>query len=68
MVLHAGRLVVSRIGTGRAAARTVIGPAVNVASWLAKARGAELALSRATADWSGLDVSDTRSKRRIRAV
>ena len=60
MGLHAGRLVVGRIGAGRAAARTVIGPAVNVASRLeavAKARGAELALSRATADWAALDIS-----------
>ena len=60
MGLHAGRLVLGRIGAGRAAARTVIGPAVNVASRLetvAKARGAELALSRATADWAALDVS-----------
>lgn len=60
MGLHAGRLVGGRIGAGRAAARTVIGPAVNVASRLeavAKAHGAELALSRATADWAALDLS-----------
>ena len=60
MGLHAGRLVGGRIGAGRAAARTVIGPAVNVASRLeavAKAHGAELALSRATADWAALDIS-----------
>ncbi len=63
MGLHAGRLVGGRIGAGRAAARTVIGPAVNVASRLeavAKAHGAELALSRATADWATLDISSHR--------
>jgi adenylate cyclase len=63
MGLHAGRLVGGRIGAGRAAARTVIGPAVNVASRLeavAKAYGAELALSRATADWAALDISSHR--------
>ncbi|SEC16959.1 adenylate cyclase [Rhizobiales bacterium GAS191] len=60
MGLHAGRLVVGRIGAGLAAARTVIGPVVNVASrleTLAKQHDAELALSRATADWAALDIS-----------
>ncbi|MFI5010872.1 MAG: adenylate/guanylate cyclase domain-containing protein [Hyphomicrobiales bacterium] len=60
MGLHAGRLVIGRIGAGRAAARTVIGPVVNVASRLeaiAKARDAELALSRAAADWAALDIT-----------
>ncbi|MBV9139089.1 MAG: adenylate/guanylate cyclase domain-containing protein, partial [Hyphomicrobiales bacterium] len=58
--LHGGRLVGGRIGAGRAATRTVIGPAVNVASRLeavAKARGAELALSRAAAEWAQLDIT-----------
>jgi adenylate cyclase len=58
--LHAGRLVVGRIGAGGAATKTVIGPVVNVASRLeavAKARGAELALSRDAADWAALDIS-----------
>jgi len=60
MGLHGGRLVGGRIGAGRAATRTVIGPAVNVASRLeavAKARGAELALSRAAAEWAALDIT-----------
>ena len=60
MGLHGGRLVGGRIGAGRAATRTVIGPAVNVASRLeavAKARGVELALSRAAAEWAALDIA-----------
>jgi len=60
MGLHAGRLVVGRIGAGEAAARTVIGPAVNVASRLeaiAKARNAALAVSRRTAERAALDLT-----------
>jgi len=63
MGLHAGRLVLGRIGAGEAATRTMIGPVVNVASRLesvAKAHDAELALSRAAASWAGLDVSGLR--------
>ena len=66
MGLHAGRLVVGRIGAGDAAGKTVIGPVVNVASRLetvAKARNAELALSRAVADWAALDVSGLQIER-----
>jgi adenylate cyclase len=58
MGLHAGRLVIGRIGAGNAAEMTVIGAVVNVASRLealAKTRDAQLALSRITADWAGLD-------------
>jgi adenylate cyclase len=68
MGLHAGRLVGGRIGAGMAAARTVIGPAVNVASRLeavAKAHGAELALSRATADWAALDISPHKVEKEV---
>ena len=60
MGLHGGRLVEGRIGAGPAATHTVIGPVVNVASRLealAKAHDAELALSRAAADWAALDIS-----------
>jgi adenylate cyclase len=63
MGLHAGRLIIGRIGAGEAASRTVIGPVVNVASRLetvAKAHNAELALSRSTADSAGLDTSEMR--------
>jgi adenylate cyclase len=63
MGLHAGRLIIGRIGAGDAASRTVIGPVVNVASRLetvAKAHDAELALSRAAADWAGLETSGLR--------
>jgi adenylate cyclase len=59
MGLHAGRLVIGRIGAGKAAEMTVIGPVVNVASRLeslAKTRDAQLALSRITAEWAGLNV------------
>jgi adenylate cyclase len=66
MGLHAGRLIIGRIGAGEAAGRTVIGPVVNVASRLesvAKAHDAELALSRAAADWAGLDISGLRTGR-----
>jgi len=59
MGLHGGRLVSGRIGYGEAAHPTVIGPVVNVASrleTLAKARGVELAMSRACAEAAGLDV------------
>lgn len=66
MGLHAGRLIIGRIGAGEAAGRTVIGPVVNVASRLesvAKAHDAELALSRAAADWAGLDISGLRTER-----
>jgi adenylate cyclase len=66
MGLHAGRLIVGRIGPGQAAGKTVIGPVVNVASRLetvAKARDAELALSRAVADWAELGVSGLRIER-----
>jgi adenylate cyclase len=60
MGLHAGRLIIGRIGAGEAASKTVIGPVVNVASRLesvAKSHNAELALSRAVADWAGLETS-----------
>jgi adenylate cyclase len=63
MGLHAGRLVIGRIGAGQAASKTVIGPVVNVASRLeavAKAYNAELALSRAAADWAALETSGLR--------
>jgi adenylate cyclase len=63
MGLHAGRLVLGRIGAGAAASRTVIGPVVNVASRLesvAKAHNAELALSSAVASFAGLEVSELR--------
>jgi adenylate cyclase len=66
MGLHAGRLIVGRIGAGQAAGKTVIGPVVNVASRLetvAKAHDAELALSRAVADWAELGVSGLRIER-----
>jgi adenylate cyclase len=59
MGLHAGRLVIGRIGAGKAAEMTVIGAVVNVASRLeslAKTQDAQLALSRITADWAGLDI------------
>ena len=60
MGLHGGRLVKGRIGWGAAALPTVIGPAVNVASRLetvAKARNADLALSRECALAAGLDLT-----------
>jgi adenylate cyclase len=63
MGLHAGRLIIGRIGAGQAASKTVIGPVVNVASRLeavAKAHDAELALSRVVADWAGLETSGLR--------
>jgi adenylate cyclase len=63
MGLHAGRLIIGRIGAGPAATMTVIGPVVNVASRLeaiAKAHNAEFALSRAVADWAGLETSGLR--------
>lgn len=61
MGLHVGRLVMGRIGWGAAAAPTVIGPAVNVASRLeslAKSRDVELALSRECAVAAGVLIGE----------
>jgi adenylate cyclase len=61
MGLHGGRLVIGRIGWGAAAAPTVIGPAVNVASRLeslAKSKDVELALSQDCAVAAGFAIED----------
>ena len=57
MGLHAGRLVVGKVGWGPAAAPTVVGRVVNLASRLealAKQRNVELAMSRECAEFADL--------------
>jgi adenylate cyclase len=59
MGLHAGRLVIGRIGAGPAAQMTAIGMVVNVASRLeaaAKTRDAALAVTRVTAERAGIEI------------
>lgn len=62
MGIHAGPLVVGRIGWGDSAAITVVGPTVNVASRIesiAKQENVQLAFSAAAAQAAGIDVAQS---------
>ncbi|GGC92220.1 adenylate/guanylate cyclase domain-containing protein [Chelatococcus reniformis] len=61
MGLHAGPLIVGKIGWGAAASITVIGPTVNVASRLeaiAKSENVQLAVSQPTVEAAGIATAD----------
>ncbi|GJE01989.1 adenylate/guanylate cyclase domain-containing protein [Methylobacterium isbiliense] len=66
MGLHAGPLVLGRLGFGESLSVSVIGPAVNIASRLeslAKAAEVQLAASAETARRAGLDAAGLRAER-----